>query len=92
MAVKSKFVGKVFLSNRAKHQAKRFYFLPVKSTKGFHQARYGEDYSLLRCRTPLFRNPPSLAISPKLEMLYPVACSATSKGPNPWRKSISSKT
>jgi hypothetical protein len=92
MAVKSRFVGKVFLSSSEKHQEKRFYFLPLKSAKGFHQARCGEDYSLPRRRKPLFRNPLSLAISPKLEMLYPVACSATSKGLNPWRKSISLKT
>jgi hypothetical protein len=89
---KSRLKCKNFLSGGEKYQEKRFYFLLIVPAKGFHQTACGEDYSPPRRDKPLFRKPQSLAISPKLEMLYPVACSATSKGPNPWRKSISSKT
>jgi hypothetical protein len=99
MAVKSRFSGKVFLPNYAKHQEKRFYFLNQTLAKGFQTARRWEDYSPLRGKTAPKRAASGFSFKPHRRRFHPsVKCSihrerkAAQLGFEPWRKSISLKT
>jgi hypothetical protein len=99
MALKSRFSGKIFLSNYAKHQEKGFYFLRQTLAKGFQTLRRWKDYSPLWAEMAPKRAASGFSFKPHRRRFHPsVKCSiqperkAAQLGFESWRKSISSKT